>query len=185
MASAQGPPRRRWSVRVAGAATIVGLGIAPLAATASAATAPTASGSSQSAAAADLAATASTSTELTLAVWKQRYEHDVGILADDVLVVVDDGKRAQTHITKAKVKTTVKDCRTWATDAAKAGTAAPPIPMAGAQRAWMSMIRASALAASDCLASLQQGSRHSATDFQKQLNVVEKDEVTLTSDLNG
>jgi hypothetical protein len=47
------------------------------------------------------------------------------------------------------------------------------------------MMGASALAAADCLASLQQGSRRSAKDFQKQLQVVEKDEVTLTSDLNG
>jgi hypothetical protein len=127
----------------------------------------------------------SETTDLTLAAWKQRYEHDVGILADDVLVVVDDGKRAQTHVTTAKVKTTVNDCRTWASDAARARTAAPPIPLAGAEKAWKSMVGASALAAADCLASLQQGSRRSAKDFQKQLQVVEKDEVTLTSDLNG
>ena len=69
-----------------------------------------------------------TTTDLTLALWEQRDEHDIGILADDVLVVVDDGKRAQTHVTKAKVKTTVNDCRTWASDAAQARTAAPPIP---------------------------------------------------------
>ena len=75
---------------------------------------------------------ATTTTDLTLKLWEQRYEHDIGILADDVLVVVDDGKRAQTHLTKAKVKTTVNDCRTWASDAAQARTAAPrsrwPLP---------------------------------------------------------
>ena len=102
-----------------------------------------------------------------------------------MLVVVDDGKRAQSHETTAKVKTTVNDCRTWASDAGQARTAAPPIPMAGAERAWTSMIGASARAASDCLAALQHGSRRSAKDFQKQLKVVEQDEVTLTRDLNG
>jgi hypothetical protein len=130
-------------------------------------------------------ASASSSAALTLDQWKQRYEHDVGILADDVLVVADDGKRAQSHDTTAKVKTTVNDCRTWASDAGQSRTAAPPIPMAGAERAWTSMIGASAHAASDCLAALQHGSRRSAKDFQKQLKVVEQDEVTLTHDLNG
>ena len=133
---------------------------------------------------ADVASTSSTAA-LTLDQWKQRYEHDVGILADDVLVVVDDGKRAQHHDTAGKVKTTVNDCRTWASDAGQARTAAPPIPMAGAERAWTSMIGSSAHAASDCLASLQHGSRRSAKDFQKQLKIVEQDEVTLTHDLNG
>jgi hypothetical protein len=106
-------------------------------------------------------------------------------MADDVLVVVDDGKRAQHHDTKAKVKTTLKDCRTWASDAAQARTAAPPIPMAGAESAWTNMIGASAHAASDCLAALQHGSLRSAKDFQKQVKIVKKDEVTLIHDLNG
>ena len=130
-------------------------------------------------------ASAASTARLTLDQWKQRYEHDVGILADDVLVVVDDGKRAQSHETTAKVKTTVNDCRTWASDAGQARTAAPPIPVAGVERAWTSMIGASAHAASDCLAALQHGSRRSAKDFQKQLKVVEQDELTLTRDLNG
>jgi hypothetical protein len=155
------------------------LGLAPIAGAFPSGASTTASGSSSHTVA------ASETTDLTLAQWKQSYEHDVGILADDVLVVVDDGKRAQTHVTAAKVKTTVKDCRTWASDAAQARTAAPPIPLAGAEKAWKSMMGASALAAADCLASLQQGSRRSAKDFQKQLKVVEKDEVTLTGDLNG
>jgi hypothetical protein len=131
------------------------------------------------------AASAGSTAALTLDQWKQRYEHDVGIMADDVLVVVDDGKRAQHHDTKAKVKTTLNDCRTWASDAGQARTAAPPIPMASAESAWKSMIRASAHAASDCLAALQHGSRRSAKDFQKQLKIVEQDEVTLNHELNG
>ena len=126
-----------------------------------------------------------TTTDLTLALWEQRYEHDIGILADDVLVVVDDGKRAQTHVTKAKVKTTVNDCRTWASDAAQARTAAPPIPMAGAEQAWTSMIGTSALGAADCLAALQHGSRRAAKDFQKRVQIMQKDEATLNSDLGG
>jgi hypothetical protein len=83
------------------------------------------------------------------------------------------------------VKTTLNDCRTWASDAAQARTAAPPIPMADAERAWKSMIGASSRAALDCLAALQRGSRRSAKDFQKQLKIVERDEVTLNRDLNG
>lgn len=130
-------------------------------------------------------ASASSSGALTLDQWKQRYEQDVGVLADDVLVVIDDGKRAQHHDTTAKVRTTVNDCRTWASDSRQASTAAPPIPLAGAERAWTSMIGASAHAASDCLAALQHGSRRSAKDFQKQLKIVEQDEVTLNGDLNG
>lgn len=180
----------RWPLRfrrpssvlsVAGALTI--LGLAQLVATAPLAGAST-NPATPSRPVATLAAAAST-TSLTLSEWKQRYEHDVGILADDVLVVVDDGKRAQNHDTKAKVKTTVNDCRTWASDARQARTAAPPIPMAEAETAWTTMIGASGRAASDCLAALQHGSRRSATDFQKQLKIVERDEVILTRDLNG
>ena len=128
---------------------------------------------------------ATTTTDLALALWEQRYEHDIGILADDVLVVVDDGKRAQHHVTKAEVKTTVNDCRTWASDAAKARTAAPPIPMAGAEQAWTSMIGTSALGAADCLAALQHGSRRAAKDFQKRVQTMQKDETTLNSDFGG
>jgi hypothetical protein len=130
-------------------------------------------------------AAATPNTTLTLGQWRQHYEQDVGVLADDVLVVVDDGKRAVNHDTAAKVRTTVKDCRTWASDANQARTAAPPIPMLEAERAWTSMIGASARAASDCLAALQHGSRRSAKDFQKQVKAVNQDEVTLNRDLNG
>ena len=180
------PDRRPVRLRRPLALTLVGagmvLGLAPFVGSAStgASTADAPSGGTT----VNVASTAST-TSLTLSEWKQRYEHDVGILADDVLVVVDDGKRAQSHDTTAKVKTTVNDCRTWASDARQARTAAPPIPMAGAERAWTTMIGASGRAASDCLAALQHGSRRSATDFQKQLKIVERDEVILTRDLNG
>ena len=122
--------------------------------------------------------------QLTLAQWKQHYEHDVGILADDTLVVVDDGKRAQKHITKAKVKTTLKDCRQWATDATTARSAAPPIPLTSAQRAWTSMIAASYRAASECTTALQTGSGN-PKDFRKQLALVEKNEAALVHELNG
>jgi hypothetical protein len=57
--------------------------------------------------------------------------------------------------------------------------------MAEAERAWTSMIGASARAASDCLAALLHGSRRSAKDFQKQVKVVHTAEVTLNRDLNG
>jgi hypothetical protein len=171
---------RRRSLTVAGAGVI--LGLAQFVATTPAGAATTAATSSEPIV--KLVA-ATPSTALTLDQWKQRYERDVGILADDVLVVVDDGQRAQHHDTKAKVKTTVNDCRTWASDAGQARTAAPPIPMADAERAWKTMISASGRAASDCLAALQHGSRRSAKDFQKQLKVVEKDEVILNHDLNG
>jgi hypothetical protein len=123
--------------------------------------------------------------DLTLGEWEQRYEHNVGILADDVLVVVDDGKRAQKHVTAAKVKTTLKDCRQWAKDAAIAPRVTPPIPMAAAQRAWSSMMRASALAAADCVTALQKRTLNSARQFQKQLAIVEKNEATLVKLLNG
>jgi hypothetical protein len=122
---------------------------------------------------------------LTLEQWREHYERDVGILADDVLVVVDDGKNAQHHDTKAKVKTTIKDCRTWSSDARQARTAAPPIPLAAAERAWASMIVASANASSDCLAALKRRSLHAAKDFQKQLKIVHQDEATLDIVLNG
>jgi hypothetical protein len=173
--------RRCCNLTLAGAGVVLGLTQFVSTTPAGAAT-TTAAPSSQPVI--ELAAATST-TVLTLDQWKQRYERDVGILADDVLVVVDDGKRAQHHDTKAKVKTTVNDCRTWASDAGQARMAAPPIPMADAERAWSTMISASARAASDCLAALKHGSRRSAKDFQKQLTIVEKDEVTLNRDLNG
>jgi hypothetical protein len=171
---------RRRNLSLAGAGVI--LGLTQFVATAPTGAATTAGASSQPTV--GLAAATSTTT-LTLDQWKQRYERDVGVLADDVLVVVDDGKRAQHHDTKAKVKTTIKDCGTWASDAGQARTAAPPIPMAEAERAWTTMIKASARAASDCLAALKHGSQRSAKDFQKQLKIVENDEVTLNRDLNG
>jgi hypothetical protein len=171
---------RSCNLSLAGAGVI--LGLTQFVATTPAGAATTAATSNESIA--KLAATTSDTT-LTLDQWKQRYEHDVGILADDILIVVDDGKRAARHDTAAKVKTTVNDCRTWASDARQARTAAPPIPMADAEKAWTTMIGASARAASDCLAALQHGSRRSAKDFQKQLKVVNQDEVTLNRDLNG
>ena len=128
--------RRRSSVGAVCAGVIVGL--APLVGSLPVGAASTTSSSGPTAVNGSSATT--TTTSLTLALWAQRYEHDIGIMSDDVLVVVDDGKRAQRHVTKAKVKTTVNDCRTWASDAAKARTAAPPIPLAGAEQAWTSMI---------------------------------------------
>ena len=159
------------------------LGLAPVFVSLPVGAASAASNSSPSAVNASSATT--TTTDLTLTLWEQRYEHDIGILADDVLVVVDDGKRAQHHVTKTEVKTTVNDCRTWASDAEKARTAAPPIPMSGAEQAWTSMIGTSALGAADCLAALQRGSRPAARDFQKRLQIMQKDEATLNSDLGG
>jgi hypothetical protein len=160
------------------------LGVAPFGAFASgasgAATSNAPSGTSGTSAPVAVAA----ASQLTLDQWKQKYEHDVGVLADDVLVVVDDGKRARTHVTKAEVKTTVKDCRQWGTDATTARSAAPPIPLASAQRAWTSMIAASFRAASECVTSLQTGSGN-PKDFRKQLALVERDEAALVSDLNG
>jgi hypothetical protein len=144
-----------------------------------------ASTTSSSAPPASSASPTTTTTVLTLALWEQRYEHDIGILADDVLVVVDDGKHSQHHLTNAKVKTTINDCRTWASDAGKARNAAPPIPMADAQQAWASMIGTSALGAADCLAALQHGSRRAAKDFQKRIQIMQKDEATLTTDLGA
>jgi hypothetical protein len=173
--------RRRWCPGVAG----ILLGLAPLLVANPSVGAAAASSDSRTATlSATPAAITTASAHLTLGQWKQSYEHDIGILADDVLVVVDDGKRAQSHVTTAKVKTTLKDCRQWATDAAMARSAAPPIPMASAQRAWASMIGASSRAAAQCVASLQTGAG-GAKNFRRQLALVEKDEATLVSDLNG
>jgi hypothetical protein len=177
--------RRRWCPGLACMGIL--LGLAQLAVVNPAVGAAVASSGSRTAAmsaAATATATATASSHLTLSQWKRSYEHDIGILADDVLVVVDDGKRAQTHVTTAKVRTTLKDCRQWATDAAMARSAAPPIPVASAQRAWASMIGASSRAAAQCVASLQTGAG-GAKNFRKQLALVEEDEATLVSDLNG
>ena len=126
-----------------------------------------------------------TRTDLTLGQWKQMYERDIGVLADDTLVVVDDGKRAQKHDTAAKVRLTLHDCRQWGKDAVTARTAAPPIPLAAAQRAWTSMINASGQAAANCVAALQRRSLGAARKFRQQLAIVERDEATLVRLLNG
>jgi hypothetical protein len=178
-----GPLRRHRFLGLVCVGVLVGL--APVIGALPAGAASTTSSSGPQAATASSASSTTTTTVLTVALWQQRYEHDIGILADDVLVVVDDGKRAQSHVTKAEVKTTVNDCRTWASDAAKARTAAPPIPMTDAERAWTSMIGTSALGAADCLAALQHGSRRAAKDFQKQILAMQKDESTLTNELGG
>ena len=176
-----GPLRRRRSLGLVCAGVI--LGLAPVVGALPLGTASTTWSSASPASSAS--PTTTTTTVLTLALWEQRYEHDIGILADDVLVVVDDGKHAQHNLTKGKVKTTVNDCRTWASDAGKARYAAPPIPMTEAQQAWTSMIGASALGAADCLAALQHGSRRAAKDFQKRIQIMQKDEATLTKDLGA
>jgi hypothetical protein len=157
------------------------LGLAPVVGASSSGAAVRSTGSTTT----STLASAAAKTTLTLDQWKQQYERDIGILADDTLLVVDDGKRAQTHVTKAKVRTTLQDCRKWSKDAAIAPTAAPPIPLPAAERAWTSMMRASALASADCVAALQRGSRSSATQFRKQLAIVEKSEATLVKLLNG
>jgi hypothetical protein len=83
-----------------------------------------------------------------------------------------------------RVKTTLKDCRQWATDAAMARSAAPAIPMPSAQRAWASMMGASSRAPAQCVASPQTGAG-GAKNFRRLLALVEKDEATEVSDLNG
>jgi hypothetical protein len=40
--------------------------------------------------------------------------------------VVNDGKRAQAHVTTAKVKTTLNDCRQWDRDATTARLGGTP-----------------------------------------------------------
>ena len=82
--------RGHWDLVVAGAGMVFGLAqfVGTLPAGASTTTATSSQPTVQVASAASTA-------RLTLDQWKQRYEHDIGILADDVLVVVDDGKRAQ------------------------------------------------------------------------------------------
>jgi len=175
------PLRRHWFLGLICAGVI--LGLAPAVGALPVGASSTTSSSGPPAVNASSATT--TTAQLTLALWEQRYEHDIGILADDVLVVVDDGKHAQHHLTKAKVETTVNDCRTWASDAVKARTAAPPIPMAGAEQAWTSMIGTSAHGAADCLAALQHGSRRAAKDFQKRVQLMQDDESILSSDLGS
>jgi hypothetical protein len=176
---AAGPPRRHRLLGLACTGMILGLvpvvGALPVGADSTT--------SSSAPPAVNASSATTTTTDPTLALWEQRYEHDIGILADDVLVVVDDGKRAQHHVNKAKVKTTINDCRTWASDAGKARTAAPPIPRSGAEQAWTNMIGTSTLGAADCLAALLHGSRPAARDFQKRLQIMQKDEATLNSDL--
>jgi hypothetical protein len=179
-----GRPRRGWRYQgLALALTGLILGLAPVvgdAPSGAAMASPDSAGPS-----AETSAAATANADLTLGQWKQRYEHDIGILADDLLVVVDDGKRAQKHDTAAKVKTTLQDCRQWGKDATIAPTAAPPIPMAAAERAWTSMMRASALAAAQCVAALQKRSLTAARNFRKQLAIAEKDEATLVRLLSG
>ena len=88
---------RRCNLTLAGAGVI--LGLAQFLGTPPTEAATTAATSSEPIV--KLVATTS-STALTLDQWKQRYEHDVGIVADDILVVVDDGKRAQSHDTRQR-----------------------------------------------------------------------------------
>ena len=47
------------------------------------------------------------------------------------------------------------------------------------------MIGTSALGAADCLAALQHGSRRAAKDFQTRVQIMQEDEATLKSDLDG
>ena len=104
------------------------LGLAPALADPPSGAAPMSPGSGTATMRESAAATTSTTAVLTLGQWEATYEHDIGILADDVLVVVDDGKRAQVHLTKAKVRTTLNDCRQWVRDAglARDGSTSDP-----------------------------------------------------------
>jgi hypothetical protein len=122
---------------------------------------------------------------LTLTQWKQRYEAVIGVVADDALVLVTDGKKAAKHPTRANGKQTLKDCRTWLGDARRAGGKAPPIPSAAAEANWKALLASSKAASSACITSLTKGSKKAAKQFRKQLAAVNNDEAKLTAEFTG
>lgn len=158
------------SVCVLGALGLGALGVGPAAG--GAATTPSSS-------APPAATGSSTSIPSAVLVWARTYEHNIGILADDTLVVVDDGK-GSAHPTKKQVSTTIKDCQQWGRDATQAARVTPPIPEAPAQQAWSGMISASLRASLDCTTALLRGSLSSARDFVRQLKLVQNAEAALT-----
>jgi hypothetical protein len=120
-----------------------------------------------------------------LAQWKQKYLSVIGHLAGDVLVVVTDGTKGRKHPTKAKIKQTLADCRTWEKDSHKAIGKAPPIPSTTAQADWTRLVSSSEAASSDCVTAFKTGSKKAAKRFQTQLAVVHRSEAQLTAIFSG
>jgi hypothetical protein len=133
--------------------------------------------------------TIATTAPMTLAQWKQQYEQVIGVLADDALVVVSDGKPSKTRLSKskeaAKVKQTVADCTKWHKDALQAPGMAPPVPSAPVQKNWTALMTASTAASADCLTAFHTGSKSAATKFRHQLYLINQDEGLLTAELGG
>lgn len=129
--------------------------------------------------------TTTTTAPLTLAQWKHSYEATIGKIADDALVIWDNGRKAANHPTTKKVSAVVSKCQQWHADAESAPKGVPPIPQTSAERSWTELISASLSASTACVTALQEGSKSAAKRFDKQMSLVNADEKALSSQLSG
>jgi hypothetical protein len=124
-----------------------------------------------------------TTMPLTLAEWKQHYESTIGTIALDVVAVVKTGAKEAEHPTKKSYKTALSSCERLLHDATQLPSTVPTIPLASAQRNWQELARASSSAASDCLATLEQGSKAAAGKLHHELPIIEAYEQRLLAEM--
>jgi hypothetical protein len=156
-----------------------------LSAAAEAATASPASGSATATTATTTPGAPPPPLSPAMAQWKKKYLYVIGHVAGDVLVVVTDGTKGRKHPTKANIKQTLNDCRTWEKDAHKAIGKAPPIPSPIAEAVWKRLVSSSESASSDCVTSFKTGSKKAAKRFRAQLVVVHGSEEELSAIFSG
>jgi hypothetical protein len=129
-----------------------------------------------------------TTTALTMAQWRQRYQHVVTGLANDALAVVKAGAGASsTDPSKvaAQAKRTLAACNAWRRDSQRALGQASAIPSAAAQATWRQFVTVSGRAASDCSRALTTRSPSAAKAFRSELGMVYRAEGQLTAELNA
>jgi hypothetical protein len=138
--------------------------------------------------AATTVASSSPTTALTMAQWRQRYQHVVTGLANDALAVVKAGAGASsTDRSKvaAQAKRTLAACNAWRRDSERALGQASAIPSAAAQATWRQFVTVSGRAASDCSRALTTRSPSAAKAFRSELGMVYSAEGRLTAELNA
>jgi hypothetical protein len=189
--------RRRWvrvlvpvSLLVLTLATVASLGLASTPRTGSQSAQPTYAGVDLVAATTVTATTLSapTTTVLTMAQWRQRYQHVVTGLANDAVAVVKAGAGASsTDRSKvaAQAKRTLAACNAWRRDSERALGQASAIPSVAAQATWRQFVTVSGRAASDCSRALTTRSPSAAKAFRSELGMVYSAEGQLTVELNA
>jgi hypothetical protein len=165
-------------IAILGGALAMMVGVLPMSATLPATMAGAASTASTT--------TTTNSASSAIKTWRTKYGlHSIGVIADDVLLVVDTGIRDAKHPSKKSVNDALSHCRQLLTDSKQVPSQVPPIPSAAAQKTWLNLINSSIATSSACVTALQSGSSKAAKSFVRNLRKVELYERRLTRQLSA